>query len=48
MLPELFKERMRRMLGEEYGVFLESLGEAGSRALRLNALKEGVDGYSAA
>ena len=48
MLPELFKERMRRMLGEEYGVFLESLGEARSRALRLNALKKGVDGYSAA
>ena len=29
-------------------MFLESLGEARSRALRLNALKKGVDGYSAA
>ena len=39
MLPELFLERMRAQLGEEYGAFLESLQRPRAVALRLNPLK---------
>ncbi len=48
MLPEKFLERMQRMLGEEYGAFLESFGQERYQALRLNPLKLGADGRSAA
>lgn len=39
MLPEIFLERMRRQLGEEYPAFLESLERPRAVALRLNPLK---------
>ena len=39
MLPELFLERMRAQLGEEYGAFLESLQRPRAVALRFNPLK---------
>lgn len=48
MLPEKFLERMERMLGQEYGAFLESFEREKYQALRLNALKRGLDGRSAA
>ncbi len=48
MLPEAFLERMQGMLGEEYPAFLESLEREPCHALRLNALKLGADGRSAA
>lgn len=48
MLPEAFLKRMQEMLGEEYPAFLESLGRESYHALRLNALKTGADGRSAA
>ena len=43
MLPQAFLDRMQRMLGEEYGEFLESLQEKRYQALRLNGLKDGAD-----
>ncbi len=48
MLPEKFLERMQETLGEEYGAFLEALGQERYQALRLNPLKLGADGRSAA
>lgn len=48
MLPERFLERMQEMLGEEYDAFLEALGGERYQALRLNPLKVGADGRSAA
>lgn len=48
MLPEAFLERMERMLGEEYGAFLESYGGEQAQALKLNPGKIGRDGRSAA
>lgn len=48
MLPELFLNRMQEMLGEEYGAFLESFSQENYQALRLNALKYGEKGESAA
>ncbi len=48
MLPEAFLQRMQGMLGEEYREFLESFEREPYRALRLNALKIGADGRSAA
>lgn len=48
MLPEAFLERMRGMLEEEYEAFLESFEREAYHALRLNALKRGADGRSAA
>lgn len=48
MLPEAFLERMQGMLGEEYEEFLESFQREQYHALRLNALKKGLDGRSAA
>lgn len=47
-LPEPFLERMRGLLGAEYGAFLEALDEERRQALRLNPLKRGADGISAA
>ena len=38
-LPAAFEERMRRLLGEEYGAFRDALGQERSRGLRLNPLK---------
>ncbi len=48
MLPEAFLERMERMLGEEYGAFLESYGMGHVQGLRLNPGKIGQNGRSAA
>jgi len=48
MFPEAFLERMQRMLGEEYGDFLEALGQERYQALRLNPMKLRADGKSAA
>ena len=48
MLPEAFLERMRGMLGEEYGAFLESFRGEHARGLSLNPRKIGIDGRSAA
>lgn len=48
MLPEAFQERMRQMLGEEYPAFLETFQRAHCHGLRLNPLKTGLDGRSAA
>ena len=39
MLPELFLERMKQQLGEEYPAFLESLERPRAVALRFNPLK---------
>ena len=48
MLPEVFLERMERMLGQEYGDFLAALKQEPYQALRLNCLKRGTGGHSAA
>ena len=40
MLPELFLERMKNLLGEEYNAFLASLEEEKYQALRVNPLKK--------
>lgn len=48
MLPELFLKKMQEMLGDEYPAFLESYDKDRYQALRLNALKIGMDGRSAA
>ncbi|MCI8286370.1 MAG: RNA methyltransferase [Lachnospiraceae bacterium] len=48
MLPEVFQQRMRRMLGEEYISFLEAFQRESHHGLRLNPLKTGLDGQSAA
>ncbi len=47
MLPELFLERMRDMLGSDYEDFLASFEQDKYQALRLNALKQNMDGNSA-
>jgi len=39
MLPEAFLERMKNQLGDEYGLFLESLERPRAVALRFNPLK---------
>lgn len=39
MLPQEFKERMEKMLGEEYPYFLESYDQEKYQSLRLNPLK---------
>ena len=39
MLPELFLERMKKQLGEEYPAFLASLERPRAVALRFNPLK---------
>lgn len=38
-LPQAFRERMERLLGEEYGAFLESYDSEREQGLRLNLLK---------
>lgn len=38
-LPQAFRERMERLLGEEYGAFLESFDGEREQGLRLNLLK---------
>lgn len=48
MLPQLFLDRMKQMLGAEYDEFLESLQQEKYQALRLNTLKKGMDGRNAA
>jgi len=48
MLPRDFLDRMQQMLGEEYEAFLETFGQEKHQALRLNALKTGLNGRSAA
>lgn len=48
MLPEAFLKRMQEMLGEEYQEFLDSFEREQYHALRINALKKGADGRSAA
>ena len=48
MLPVAFLERMQRLLGEEYGAFLEAFGQERYQALRLNPLKRGTDEMNAA
>lgn len=45
MLPELFLERMKAMLGEEYPAFLESLDGERYRALHVNMRKADVGGF---
>lgn len=48
MFPEEFLERMKQMLGEEYGDFLAALKQEPYHALRLNCLKRETGGRSAA
>ena len=44
MLPELFLERMKKQLGEEYPAFLQSLERPRAVALRFNPLKGEIPG----
>lgn len=48
MFPEAFLERMKKMLGAEYVEFVTALEQDRYQALRLNGLKLGADGRSAA
>ncbi len=48
MVPELFLERMEKMLGADYPAFADSFGERKYQALRLNPLKKNMLGESAA
>lgn len=48
MFPEAFLERMKKMLGAEYDEFVTALEQDRHQALRLNRLKLGADGRSAA
>ena len=48
MLPRDFSDRMQRMLGEEFETFLEAFEREKYQGLRLNTLKTGVNGRSAA
>ena len=43
VLPEQFKIRMKSILGEEYEMFIEALGEERTNAFRLNPLKAKED-----
>lgn len=45
MLPENFTERMRIILGEEFGAFLQSLEGPACRSLRVNPLKSGWEEF---
>ncbi len=47
MLPELFCDRMRELLGEGFGAFEESLRQDRRQALRLNSLKVTAEGETA-
>lgn len=48
MLPEAFLGRMQQTLGDEYKDFLKTFEEERHQALRLNALKSGAEGKTAA
>lgn len=48
MLPRKFLDRIQQMLGDEYEAFLSTFGQEKYQALRLNALKTGAGGRSAA
>ncbi len=48
MLPQTFLDRMQWMLGDEYEAFLDTFEQERYQALRLNALKIGLNGGSAA
>ncbi len=48
MLPGAFLERMREMLGEEYGAFLEAMEGERRQGLCLNPRKKHAEGLSAA
>lgn len=48
MFPQTFLDRMQWMLGDEYAAFLDALGRESCQALRLNVLKIGLNGRSAA
>ncbi len=39
MLPKLFLERMKKLLGEEYPAFLEAFSMENRRGLRVNTIK---------
>ncbi len=44
-LPEKYKERMKKLLGEEFGDYLASLSEKPVRALRVNTDKISTEGF---
>lgn len=44
-LPEKYKERMKRLLGEEYEAYERALGEAPVRAFRVNTDKISVEDF---
>jgi NOL1/NOP2/sun family putative RNA methylase len=48
MLPEQFLKRMQELLGTEYAAFVEAMEKERHQALRLNPLKIGAEGISAA
>lgn len=48
MLPEAFLDRMQQMLGDEYEEFLKAFEGERHQALRLNVLKAGAEGKTAA
>ena len=48
MLPQLFLDRMKMMLGGEYEEFLSALEQEKYQSLRLNGLKDGAGGKNAA
>ena len=48
MLPELFLDRMKKLMGSEYEQFLAGFEQEKHQALRLNALKYDTEGYTAA
>lgn len=48
MLPQKFSDRMQQMLGDEYEAFVSTFEQERYQALRLNALKTGMDGRSVA
>lgn len=48
MLPQKFSDRMQQMLGSEYEAFVGTFEQERYQALRLNVLKTGTDGRSAA
>ena len=43
MLPEAFTKRMKTLLAEGYGAFLDSFSRPRAVALRLNPLKPGIE-----
>ena len=45
MVPENFKKRMRKLLGQEYGEFIKSLNDDIAQGLRVNTLKLPVEDF---